>query len=238
MSSTLKKWLCIDLPRTGYRGAWKLQTDLAAARKDNRIDTDVVLLLEHPPVFTLGRRGGRENLNVSEEMLTNRGIPVIQVERGGDITYHGPGQLVVYPVVDLTAARLGVVDYVEMLEEVVIRAAADWGIAAGRNPLNRGVWVGNSKIGNIGIAVRRGISFHGVAININLSLEPFTWINPCGLTGIGITSLEKELGRRVCMVSVRRRVKHHLGQVFKVDLIPTELESLGMSHALRKADQA
>lgn len=227
-----RKCYCVELPQIAYRDAWTLQTDLVTARWERRLDTDVILLLEHLPVFTLGRRGGMGNLTVSEDVLTNRGIPVIQVERGGDITFHGPGQLVIYPIIDLTSARLGVVDYVGMLEEVVIRVAADWGIAAGRNPLNRGVWVGNSKLGSIGIAVRRGISFHGVAINVNLSLDPFTWINPCGLKGIGITSMENELGQRVSMDEVRQNVKHHLGQIFGVELVITDIQGLGAGRSL------
>jgi len=223
---TKKKWRCIELPRTGYRTAWKLQTDLVAARNDRGVETDIVLLLEHPPVFTLGRRGGLENLTVTEDILKDRGIPIIQVERGGNITFHGPGQLVIYPIVDLKSARLGVVDYVKMLEEVVIRVAADWGITSDRNPLNRGVWVGNRKLASVGVAVRRGISFHGVALNVNLSIEPFTWINPCGLKGIGVTSLEIELGGSVPIDPVRKAVKRHLGEVFEVELVMTKIEEL------------
>ena len=196
------------------------------ARKDNILDTDVVLLLEHPPVFTLGRRGGLENLTVAEDVLKDRGIPVIQVERGGNITFHGPGQLVIYPIVDLKSARLGVVDYVEMLEEVVIRVTGDWGITGERNSLNRGVWVGNRKLASVGVAVRRGISFHGVALNVNLSIEPFTWINPCGLKGIGVTSLKKEFGDSIPMDRVRKAVKHHWEDVFGVELVMTEIEEL------------
>ena len=221
-----RRCLCVDLPRIDYQDAWTLQTDLVAARWERRLDTDVILLLEHRPVFTLGRRGGMGNLTVSEDMLQERGIPVIQVERGGDITFHGPGQLVIYPIIDLNAARLGVADYVEMLEEAVIRVAADWGITAGRDPRNRGVWVGDSKLASIGIAVRRGISFHGVALNVSLALEPFGWINPCGLQGIGITSLEKELGRRVSMEKVCRDVRYHLGAVFHMELMMTRIEQL------------
>jgi len=115
-----KRWFCVNLPATGYREAWNLQGQLVTARKDKIIDTNVVLLLEHPPVFTLGRRGGLNNLTVSADFLEKAGIPVIQVERGGDITFHGPGQLVMYPVIDLNVARLRVIDYVENLEEVMI----------------------------------------------------------------------------------------------------------------------
>jgi lipoate-protein ligase B len=221
-----KRWLCIDIPAMGYGEAWNLQGRLVAARKDKTIDTDVILFLEHPPVFTLGNRGGLNNLTVSESFLEKAGIPVIQVERGGDITFHGPGQLVVYPIIDLRGARLTVVDYIENLEQVMIRAAADWGINAVRHPMNRGVWVGNNKLGSVGIAIRRGIAFHGMALNVNLSLRPFGWINPCGLQDTRMTSMERELSRKVLMNQVRQRVKYHLKAVFGVDLVMTGLWEL------------
>jgi lipoate-protein ligase B len=221
-----KRWLCIDIPAMGYGEAWNLQGRLVAARKDKTIDTDVILFLEHPPVFTLGNRGGLNNLTVSESFLEKAGIPVIQVERGCDITFHGPGQLVVYPIIDLRGARLTVVDYIENLEQVMIRAAADWGINAVRHPMNRGVWVGNNKLGSVGIAIRRGIAFHGMALNVNLSLRPFGWINPCGLQDTRMTSMERELSRKVLMNQLRQRVKYHLKAVFEVDLVMTGLWEL------------
>jgi lipoate-protein ligase B len=221
-----KRWLCIDIPAMGYGEAWNLQGRLVAARKDKTIDTDVILFLEHPPVFTLGNRGGLNNLTVSESFLEKAGIPVIQVERGGDITFHGPGQLVVYPIIDLRGARLTVVDYIENLEQVMIKAAADWGINAVRHPMNRGVWVGNNKLGSVGIAIRRGIAFHGMALNVNLSLRPFGWINPCGLQDTRMTSMERELSRKVLMNQLRQRVKYHLKAVFEVDLVMTGLWEL------------
>ena len=121
-----RKWLCVELPVTEYKEAWHLQSNLVAAKYHKTIQKNVVLLLEHPPVFTLGRRGGLNNLWVSENFLEKAVIPVIQVERGGNITFHGPGQLVVYPIIHLQAAKLNVVHYVENLEEVMIRTAADW----------------------------------------------------------------------------------------------------------------
>ena len=148
-----KKWLCVDLETLEYREAWELRTSLVDARKKRIIDRDLILLLEHPPVFTLGRRGGLDDLTVSPDLLEKSGIPVVQVERGGVITFHGPGQLIMYPIIDLNAARMRVVDYVEKLEEIMIRAVVDSGIIAERNPLNRGIWVGNKKLGSIGIAV-------------------------------------------------------------------------------------
>ena len=225
-----KRWFCVELPATGYREAWNLQGQLVTARKDKIIDTNVVLLLEHLPVFTLGRRGGLNNLTVSADFLEKAGIPVIQVERGGDITFHGPGQLVMYPVIDLNVARLRVIDYVENLEEVMIRAALDWGIKAERNPINRGVWVGNKKLGSIGVAIRRGICFHGMAFNVNLSLKPFGWINPCGLQDTGTTSMERELSCKVSMNQVRETVKRHLEAVFGIELVITNLKKLKIDY--------
>ena len=221
-----KKWLCIELPVTEYREAWQLQSNLVAARKDKIVNDNIVLLLEHPPVFTIGRRGGLNNLSVSADFLEKAGIPVVQVERGGNITFHGPGQLVVYPIIDLQVAKLGVVDYVEKLEEVMIRAAADWGIKADRNPINRGVWVGNNKLGSIGIAIRRGICFHGMAFNVNISLKPFGWINPCGLDNMGITSMEREISRKVSVNQVRENIKLHLKSVFGIGLVMTSLQKM------------
>ena len=221
-----KQWLCIELPVTEYREAWQLQSNLVEARKCKIINDNIVLLLEHPPVFTIGRRGGLNNLSVSANFLEKAGIPVVQVERGGNITFHGPGQLVMYPIIDLQVAKLGVVDYVEKLEEVMIRAAADWGIKADRNPINRGVWVGNNKLGSIGIAIRRGICFHGMAFNVNISLKPFGWINPCGLDNMGITSMEREISRKVSMNQVRENIKLHLKSVFGIGLVMTNLQKM------------
>ncbi len=225
-----RKWLCIEMPATEYKEAWHLQSNIVDAKYNKILHENVVLLLEHPPVFTLGRRGGFNNLSVSENFLEKSVIPVIQVERGGNITFHGPGQLVMYPIINLQAAKLSVVHYVENLEEVMIRTAADWEIKAVRNPLNRGVWIGNNKLGSIGIAIRRGICFHGMALNVNTSLEPFQWINPCGLRNTGITSMERELSRKLSMSQVRKTVKHHLEAVFEVTLIMTNLKELQIDY--------
>ena len=163
---------------------------------------------------------------VSGAFLEESGISVVQVERGGDVTFHGPGQLVVYPIVNLKEARLSVVDYVTALEEIMIRTAGDWGIMAERNSMNRGIWVGNNKLGSVGIAIRRGVSFHGFAFNVNLSLKHFNWINPCGLQGIGMTSMERELSRSVPMDQVHEAVKCHIEAVFGVELVNISLAEL------------
>jgi lipoate-protein ligase B len=212
-----------------YQEAWRLQSYLVAARRHGGLDTNVVLLLEHLPVFTLGRRGGLNNMTVTEDFLGEKGISVIQVERGGNITFHGPGQLVMYPIIDLQGARLSVVDYVGKLEEVMMRTAQDWGIEAERGALNRGAWVGNRKLGSVGIAIRRGICFHGAALNVNVSLKPFGWIRPCGLQDVRMTSMEQELSQRVSMNHVRETAKHYLGVVFGAGLAttsPLQLQSI------------
>jgi lipoate-protein ligase B len=225
-SQVCKTWLCVVQPVLDYADAWRLQVELVAARHAAVVDTDIMLLLEHPPVFTLGRRGGRENLTVSESFLEKSGIPIFHIERGGNITFHGPGQLIGYGIVDLHAAKLTVTDYVTGLEEIMIRTAGHWGVIAERNPINRGVWVGNTKLGSIGIAVRRGITFHGFALNVNTRLEPFSWINPCGLKGIGVTSMERELTQALPITEVREVLKHSIETVFHVKLALTELAAV------------
>jgi lipoyl(octanoyl) transferase len=221
-----RTWLVVDLPVMAYAEAWRLQARLVEARHTASIASNILLLLEHPPVFTLGRRGGRDNLKVSEGFLEATGIPIFHIERGGDITFHGPGQLVGYGIIDLPAAGMSVTDYVKGLEEIMIRAAACWGVTAERNPKNRGVWVGNRKLGSIGVAVRRGITFHGFAFNVNLCLEPFSWINPCGLKGVEMTSLERELTRSLPIEEVRETLKRNTESVFKIDLRPVDLATV------------
>lgn len=207
----------------------RLQHRLVSARRDGTLDTDVVLILEHKPVFTLGHNGGRENLLVSDEFLQKRGIQVVRTERGGNITYHGPGQVIAYPIIDLRAAHLRVKAYVEALEEVMIRTSADLGVQAGRSPLNHGVWVGKQKLGSVGIAIRHGITFHGLALNVNLSLEPFSWILPCGLPDIAMTSL-KEVGAIDCdMEDIKENMCTHLHDILDM---PVKIQEDGKFHGI------
>jgi len=204
----------LNLAKIAYRTAYGIQQDAVAARHAGRLDRDLVIMLEHPPVFTLGRRGGRDNLIVSEELLQARQIEIVPVERGGDITYHGPGQVVVYPILDLKATRLSVVDFVTGLEAAMVETAGHWGIKAAGNSAFRGAWVGRRKLGSVGITVRRGVTFHGLALNVNTDLEPFSWINPCGIQGCAMTSLAKETGREVSMTQVRQQMAGNLGNQF------------------------
>jgi lipoate-protein ligase B len=216
----------LDLGLIDYPAARALQQKLVAARVENHLDHDVLLFLEHPPVFTLGRRGGLENLLVSESFLQDQGIPVIQAERGGVITYHGPGQIVVYPIMNLHARRIGVKDFVAAMEEAMLQTAANWNIAAQRNPINSGIWVANQKMGSIGIALRKGVSFHGLALNVNLDLTPFSWIQPCGLPGVSMTSMRVESGRELPINEVLDVLKNQLAAALAIPFEKYRLSDL------------
>jgi lipoate-protein ligase B len=216
----------LNLPMVPYRQAHELQLSVVAARHSGRLAREVIMLLEHPPVFTLGRRGGLDNLLVAPSELSARNIEVVPIERGGDITYHGPGQLVVYLMVDIRSRRIGVADFVTSLETAMVRTAARWGVAARGDELNRGAWVGQRKLGSIGITVRRGVTFHGLALNVHTDLEPFQWINPCGLLQCRITTLEREAGVQIGMEAARRHLAGHLSDLFGMELTSIGLDEL------------
>jgi lipoate-protein ligase B len=194
-------WI-IDLQRQAYEEAWGLQQRLVRARMEERVP-DVLLLLEHDPVFTLGKRGRPENILLSEEALQTRGMACIATERGGDVTYHGPGQLVGYPVVRVPGDGRKVKALVQGLEEVLQRTLARFGVQGRRDPKNPGVWVGEAKIGSIGMAVRHGVSFHGFSLNVDMDLTPFSWIHTCGHRDLSITSLREQLGEDVSLHEVK-----------------------------------
>ncbi|MCK5836891.1 MAG: lipoyl(octanoyl) transferase LipB [Desulfobacula sp.] len=185
----------VDLDLLDYRRALELQLETLHSKMNQPLLEDRIFFVEHPSVFTLGKRGGLENLSVSRNFLRGKNIDLVQTNRGGNITYHGPGQAVLYPIVDLERNRLGVKEFVHGLEEIMKQTALAFNIPADRNTKNHGMWVGNAKIGSVGISIKRGISIHGLAMNINPDLEPFSWINPCGLRNISITSIEKEWGK-------------------------------------------
>jgi len=216
----------VNLGIKDYKEAWKLQSDIVSARVNGIIDRDIILFLEHPTVFTLGRRGGLDHLLVSEEFLKTSGIPIVHVERGGNITFHGPGQLVAYPIVNLKAHNIGVVDFVDALEDVMLGTVRTWGIAAERSPANRGIWVGNNKMGSIGLAIRKGISFHGLALNVNIDLTPFSWIQPCGLQGVCMTSMKQELGGELSMDDVCATLKKQFESVLDLNLTSASFSHL------------
>ncbi len=196
--SASKKVCLIEYPGVvPYEQALRLQQSLAQARAENAIP-DALLLLQHPPVFTLGRFRGREEILVPPEVLKREEIEVVQTNRGGSITYHGPGQLVGYPIFNLKNYDIGVREYIWKLEEVIIRLLAGFGIQSHRIAKSPGgVWVGEEKICSIGIHVSHYITMHGFALNVNTNLRHFEFINPCGIKGAVMTSLSKLLGRTV-----------------------------------------
>lgn len=182
MSGTeFRSGLFVSLGLVPYQEAWNLQTRMVAAKCAHGVKRDVILSLEHPPVFTLGRRGGRNHLRVSMDFLKSQGIDVLHVERGGDITYHGPGQLVVYPILDLRDHGRDVRGYVEGLEEATIRTLRAFGVDGRRAPGLPGVWTDGGKIASIGVHVRRWITMHGLALNVDVEPRHFAMIRPCGL---------------------------------------------------------
>jgi len=206
-----------------YMSVLNLQHRLVDARHKGVIENDVILLLQHQPVFTLGHNGGRENLGVTDDFLRQQGIPVVEAERGGNITYHGPGQLIAYPILNLRRRRLRVATYVFLLEEGMLRTADEVGVPAERSSRNPGVWVGEKKLGSVGIAVRHGVSYHGLALNVDLSLEPFSWIRPCGLEGVAMTSLKEEGVRDKRCGEIKKILVRHLK-----DLLETDEENRGV----------
>ncbi len=203
----------------GYSPALELQTRLVRQRKEGAIP-DQLLLVEHPHVITLGRNGRMENVLAGEDVLRRSGIEFHPTDRGGDVTYHGPGQLVGYPIMDLREWRREVVGYVRAVEQVLIDALGEFGIAAGRVPKLTGVWVEGKKIAAIGVHISRWVTSHGFALNVNTDLSYFHYIVPCGLTK-PVTSMA-ELGVSVPVARVSESVARHFGRVFDCDLCVAE----------------
>ncbi len=216
---------CLNLDRVPYEEAWTLQQQLVSCKKGGDFP-DFLILLEHPPVLTLGKWGKEKHLCVSRDYLKHEGISLIRCERGGDITYHGPGQLVGYPILNLKDSRLGVKTYVRQIEEVLIRTVDDFGIAVSRKQGFPGVWAKEKKVASIGIAVQKGIAFHGFALNYDHNPTHFEWITPCGLDGVKMTSLQELTGQTVKPESLRERARFHFGEVFDIRLEPVTMEGI------------
>ena len=213
----MKGCLVYDLGLVDYREGLLLQDKLLNSRKSGAIK-DVLLLLQHPSVFTIGRSGIAENVIVPKETLVKENISVFQTNRGGDVTYHGPGQLIGYPILNLRENGLTVHQYVWNLEEIVIRTLADFGIGGRRISGQRGVWVGEEKVCALGLRIRGEVSMHGFALNVNTNLKYFTYIIPCGITGVSITSVSKLLGRTVELVEIQKSLLRHFSKVFRFTL--------------------
>jgi lipoyl(octanoyl) transferase len=226
----------LHLGRVPYTEALAIQQQVIAARKQNLI-ADTLLLLEHPPVLTLGRNSSRSNVLASDELLAQRGVELHEINRGGDVTYHGPGQLVGYPIIDLRGdlpgkkgPHLGPVDYVRLLEEVLIRTCGDFGVMAQRICKRTGVWtmaggsIQEKKIAAIGVHVSQGITSHGFALNVTTDLRDFDWIVPCGITDRQVTSLELEVDsdRQPSMETALNSTARNFGRVFERQMLGCE----------------
>jgi lipoyl(octanoyl) transferase len=235
----MKAALKVDLGLIGYAEAYALQKRVAAARKAGAIE-DVLLLCEHPHVITQGRNGKREHLLVSENVLRQKGVEYHETSRGGDITYHGPGQIVGYPILNLGAIRRDVVWYVRTLEEAMIRATAELGITAERVTGKTGIWVraGNTeeKLAAIGVHISRWVTSHGFAYNVSTDLRNFDLIVPCGIANRKATSLEKLLGRPVDGKEVAPRIAKHLGELLELET--REVSRKELLEELEHAEQA
>ena len=227
----------IDLGRIAYSEAAALQQRLVAARKIGAVP-DLLLFCEHPHVITLGRNGKREHLRVSDGLLHQKGVEFHHTDRGGDITYHGPGQIVGYPILDLNGMRRDVVWYVRRLEDSMIRATSRFGIRALRVPGRTGVWVkadadnkagagGEEKLAAIGVRISRWVTSHGFAYNVSTDLRFFDLITPCGIAGCRATSLEKLLGIPVARADAVARLIAGFSEAFGLQLIPADAAELG-----------
>jgi len=201
------KCTVIQPGRLRYEPAYQLQMQCVNSIKSSLQDPPAYLiLLEHEPVLTLGRRTGDDELLVPREWLQERGIEIHEIDRGGKITYHGPGQVVGYPIIPLLGERRDVYKYLRSLEQIIITVLAGYGIGGTRNPEYTGVWAGESKVAAIGIGLTRWITFHGFALNVNTDLDAFSIITPCGIRGKGVTSMQKLLGHEVKVAEVHEKL--------------------------------
>lgn len=215
--------MILDLGMIEYDDALKLQRELVNKRRLNEI-TDSAMIVEHPCVFTIGRSGSRKNLLMDEKVLNDRGIKVIDVDRGGDITNHSPGQLVIYPVLDLRGRERDLHKYLRDLEEVAINFLEKYGVAGTRANDATGVWVGKKKIASIGVAAKDWVTYHGLSINVNNDTGFFSMINPCGMKGVSVVSLKEILGYEVHINSAKRRLVNEFNKVFSTPEVRAQNE--------------
>lgn len=219
-----KACLLFQLGRLPYTAAWQIQQEFAMARRSGS-GQDTLLLVEHPPVYTMGRSGSKTNVKVSDEMLSAEGLEVIEVDRGGDVTYHGPGQLVGYPILDLRGYKQDLHCYSEMLEEVIIRTLARYGIKGYRERGLTGVWTDIGKIAAIGIGARGWVTMHGFALNVHPDMSYFGLINPCGITDRPVASM-RDFGVEASLAEVGKILVEQFAEVFRVEFSAFSQECL------------
>ena len=227
----MKRVLYRDLGRMGYSECWDLQLSLfermlswkREGKAQSQENAGELLLVEHDHVYTLGKSGKQQNMLISEEYLRQIGAEFFHIDRGGDITYHGPGQIVGYPILDLEQVGISLRDYIDSIEESIIGVCVQWGIEAGRIAGASGVWIepdspSARKICAIGVRASRYVTMHGFAMNVKTDLKYFNHINPCGFVDRGVTSLEKELGHEVDFEMVKSQIVKHLSEKLKIEI--------------------
>lgn len=217
-----RKCLFLQLDTVEYGEAWELQKSLLDARISGKV-ADCLILLQHPPTFTYGRRYKEDNLIANKEYYEGNGFAIYKTNRGGLATYHGPGQIVGYPIIKISAYTKDYYQYLRMLEEVMIRTLIDFGIVAERNEGYTGVWVNNAKIGFIGVRMVFGYAMHGFSLNVNNDLSPFHYITPCGIQGVRITSAEEVLNTNVDIKKFYDTLANRYSDVFQIQMIPSEI---------------
>ncbi|HEX5179893.1 MAG TPA: lipoyl(octanoyl) transferase LipB [Gemmatimonadaceae bacterium] len=229
----------VHLGLRSYGEILELQRAVARARIAGDVDQDVLLLVEHPPVVTLGRTARAANLVATPELLAARGVERFDVERGGDVTFHGPGQLVGYPIIDLATHKKDLHWYLRQLEAALIATLAPWHIPAERNIGLTGVWTAGRKIASIGVHAREWVTWHGFALNVAVDLSYFDLMVPCGISGVVMTSMERETGARIPLGDVAAAAAAALGDVFSLEVYErSEQELTGGQSAAIKADKA
>jgi len=224
----------LSLGTVPYREAEALQERLVLARQQDAI-ADTLILCEHPPVITLGRRADPAHILAPADVLCREGIAVCTTERGGDVTYHGPGQVVGYPIVHLHRLGLGASDYMHHLEDVVAEALADFGIATHRREGTIGVWVGSNKIAALGVRIKRGVAYHGWALNVHANMAHWATVLACGITDGGVTSMHLEMATPPTLKAVRERLVYRFAQRFGMALVRMDRATLEQEAAARTA---
>ena len=226
----MKQLLVVNIGRTKYSDAWELQKKIFSARLEQRIE-DVLLLTEHDPVFTLGKGADENHLLAKDEELLDKKIDMFWIDRGGDVTFHGPGQIVGYPILDLNNHYLDIHRYLRDLEEMIIRTLNDFGVVGGREKEFTGVWVKNDKIAALGVKVSKWITMHGFAFNVSTDLSFFERIIPCGIFHKGVTTLQNVLRRNVGIEDVHQHLIKHFSNIFSLEIKQiTKEELLSLLH--------
>lgn len=225
---TLHRAYLLDVGLQPYDPIHTLQRRLAAARRREALP-DVLLFVEHEPVITLGRRADETHVLAPKDVLAQEGIIVRRIERGGDVTYHGPGQLVAYPIVHLASHRLGISEYMHLLEQAVLETLADYGLVAHRREGYIGVWLGQKKIASFGVRVARGVTYHGLALNVSPEMRHWGYIIPCGIADAQVTSMALELASPPPMEEVKARLAEHLAALLHLAVEPISLDDIQRS---------